>query len=408
MVDRQDDVDQILSGRSAKQSAASKHLSEGNTRDQDQEVLRSSEVNSETSHTAPGTTREEFNDQNGSNIPVSARSDATNGLRHPFLYELLATKEYHPVMLFGSAASGKSTLLVSLFSYTNFSSESPSTCVFNEKFFDTDNSSTNLIKDRASQLFYKDMVAFHKGIIPERTQAAAPIFIPVEVKTRGEAGRGINLAFLESAGEHQQADERTGQARDNEFTKEVSLLYKNYEGALSIILVAPYQLDQSGYEVAENQFNSITLNNMHEADNAIWLSLTNYLALRPEHLRKNDHFRFIITKWDEYTKGPNSDEFLHPPSELVETTLSTKFPMSWRFFQNMPHKNVSFMHYSAGVIVGSALMQPPEKFKGIFDTFPKEIWRWIYFNALAAKSQVSKQKPRSNIIKRMFKRLFAS
>lgn len=321
--------------------------------------------------------------------------------RDATISDLLRKKGYHPVLLFGSAAAGKSTLLVSLLTFANHHKDSPSVCKFNDKFFEIENSSTEAIKKRASRLFFKDSWEFHVGTMPERTQAEAPIFIPVDLTPK--QGDEVSIAFLESAGEHQKADAETGQTRDNAFSHEIESIFRTFQDSLSIVLVAPYSIGQSRHETAEDGLDLADHLEMADADQAIFLALSNYVRMRPKEFQKKDRFLFLLTKWDEHTRGPNSEEFLHPSLELIDQQLARKFPMSWNFFKGIPGiQSRLSMHYSAGVIVNNIRITTPDEFENVFGLFPREIWRWIYENAATAQRQSASFTRRGGLLSRLF------
>ena len=321
--------------------------------------------------------------------------------REATISELLKQKGYHPVLLFGSSASGKSTLLVSLLTFANHHKDSPSVCRFNDQFFEVEDASTEALKKRASQLFFKESWDFHKGAIPERTQAEAPIFIPVDVTPK--QGIALSIAFLESAGEHQKADAETGQTRDNAFAHEIQSIFRTFQGGLSIILVAPYSIGQSRHETTENDLDLADPFEMNNADQALYLSMSNYVRMRPLKFQKDDRFLFLFTKWDEHTRGPNSEEFLQPSQDLLFQQLARKFPRSWNYFKGMPGMNAPLpMAYSAGVIANDIRLTTPDEFDSVFGVFPREVWRWIYENASAAQRQSASRARRGGLFSRLF------
>lgn len=397
MSNLQNEIEKLLGG------AIEVKPTDSNNAAQDKEASPAPVPQSATPWTTSGTAQQSAPYQTSGPV-FNPTAQATAGhLPDARISELLTSKGYHPVLLFGSAAVGKSTLLVSLFTFANFHRDSPSVCRFNDRFFETENISTNEIKARASQLFFKDTVDFQRGAMPERTQAAAPIFVPVDLTPKQQQGGGLSIAFLESAGEHQKADEQTGQVRENSFAEEIRRIFQSFEGPLSIILVAPYQIGQSRYEGETDTVDTADQTEMSNADQALYLSLANYVRVRPERLQKLDNFMFLLTKWDEHTRGPNDEEFLQPQADLVKAKLREKFPMSWNYFYNMPHSNkLRWLHYSAGVITGNIRLTPSDEFERTFGIFPREVWRWIYSNATAAQGLEAAPKPRAGFFKRLF------
>jgi hypothetical protein len=309
---------------------------------------------------------------------VSLDSDFSDVTEQTFtLARSLTEKKYHPVMLFGTAASGKSSMLASLFHYLQNDPRSGAICMLGEWIIPVDTELGGKVADQVSRFFNNSVMKFNAGVALPRNKAnIPPFFIPVILRPNNGKPE-VRLAFLESAGEHYHVKEDTADYFPK-LKNEILDVYQNFRGGLSVLVVAPYTLkDAYGSQTIEEPDDSA----LQEVDQALYGALQSYQSNR--RWFDLDHHMFVLTKWDVYAKGISNPEFTNPPNGLVEKIIKERYRLAWNFFQTMPkHGNSNSMQYSSGLISGVSVVSVPDKLKpSTINKFPRALWNWIYHNA---------------------------
>jgi hypothetical protein len=288
----------------------------------------------------------------------------------------LTEKKYHPVMLFGTAASDKSSMLASLFHYLQNDPRSAAICMLGEWIIPVDTDLGATVADQVSRFFNHSVMKFNSGVALPRNKAdIPPFFIPVILRPNNGKPE-IRLAFLESAGEHYRIKEDTADYFPK-LKNEILDVYQNFRGALSILVVAPYTL-RDAYTAQEIEQPDDS--ELQAVDQALFGALQSYQSNR--RWFDLDHHMFVLTKWDVYAGGISDPEFTNPPVGLVEKIIKERYRLAWNFFQTMPkHGNSNSMQYSSGLISGESVVSVPDKLKPSINKFPRALWNWIYHNA---------------------------
>jgi hypothetical protein len=286
----------------------------------------------------------------------------------------LLSKGYHPVMLFGTRASGKSSLLASLFYYLQSDPESPAIAVLGEWIVPTETAYGQSVADAATRFFNHVVNNFHDGEAAPITQDEVPFYIPVILRPNNGQPE-IKLAFLESKGEWYRI-QRSSKDLFPELRDEVADVYQNYKYGISILLIAPYVIGEAYSEDGESEWAK---SEMRDSDTALFGALQSYQMHRRD--REMDRYLFVLTKWDARTRSIVDKEFTSPPRGLVSHLIAERFPKSWTLFQNMQSAEAESMQYSAGLMSGNARVEIPTHLKPIMSRYPKMLWRWLYSNA---------------------------
>jgi hypothetical protein len=293
---------------------------------------------------------------------------------HVHLSKELADKGYHPVLIFGTRASGKSSLLASLFYYLQSDPASPAIVVKGEWIVPIDTPYGQSVAEAASHFLNHVMNAFHEGKAAPSTRDDYPYYIPVILRPNNGQPE-VKLAILESRGEWY-AIRRDSRDLYPELRDEVSDVYKNYADSISVLLIAPYLIGEAHGDEGPSELAKIE---MRESDAGIFGALQAYQETR--QYRDLDKYLFILTKWDEHAKVITSPEFIKPPRGMVSHLIAERFPRSWTLFQNMQTGEAQSMQYSSGLMRGSERIDIPPHLKPIMNQFPKMLWRWLYTNA---------------------------
>ena len=286
----------------------------------------------------------------------------------------LSDKGYHPVLIFGTRASGKSSLLASLFYYLQSDPASPAIAIRGEWIVPIDTQYGQSVADAASHFLNHVMNAFHEGKAAPSTRDDYPYYIPVILRPNN-GQPVVKLAILESRGEWY-AIRRDSRDLYPELRNEVSDVYKNFADSISVLLIAPYVIGETHGEEGPSE---LAKTEMRESDAGIFGALQAYQETR--QYRDLDKYLFILTKWDEHAKVIISPEFIKPPRGMVSHLIAERFPRSWTLFQNMQTGDAQSMQYSSGLMSGTERIDIPANLKPIMNQFPKMLWRWLYTNA---------------------------
>jgi hypothetical protein len=309
--------------------------------------------------------------------------------QHGNLAEELHKKGYHPIMLFGTRAAGKSSLLASLFYYLQSDPESPAIAVRGEWIIPTETSYGKSVADAATRFLNHVVDDFYNGVAAPMTQDENPFYIPVILRPNNGQPE-VKLAFLESRGEWYKVEKNSNDFYP-ELRAEVSDVYKNFPNGISILLIAPYVIGEAYSDQVSSEW---ARSEMRDSDTALFGALQAYQMAR-EH-RELDKYLFVLTKWDAHTHSIVEKEFINPPRGMVSHLLKERFPKSWTLFQTMQSSEAQSMQYSSGLMSGNARVEIPQHLKPIMNQFPKMLWRWLYSNSTGGAELFHSQFPESN------------
>jgi hypothetical protein len=309
------------------------------------------------------------NDHSAKPMPTPA-----DGRAKVELAKELVHKGYHPILIFGTRASGKTSLLASLFHYLQSDPASPAIIVRGEWIVPIDTTYGATVSEAASRFLGHVLNNFYDGEAAPSTRDEYPFYIPVILRPNNGQPE-VRLAFLESRGEWYDINKNS---RDlfPQLREEVSDVYQNFPNGISILLVAPYVIGEAYAEGLPNENN---VKEMRDSDTALFGALQSYQMSR-QH-RDLDRYLFILTKWDAHTRSIIDKDFINPPRGMVSYLISERFPKSWTLFQNMQSGEAQSMQYSSGLMSGNARAEVPEHLRPNMYKFPQMLWRWLYANA---------------------------
>ncbi len=303
--------------------------------------------------------------QGGSSQP-SARRES---LRSASLAERLRASGRHPVILFGTSTSGKSTLLVSLFHCLNHNSDIG--LQLGAPILDPASSDGKVMHEKAIELFERRVAAFDEGEVLESTQLEQPFFVPVDVQPR-DASQPVRFAFLEARGEWFDPSQEERGSIYRGLKEEIVEILEHFSESISMLYVAPYS-------VAE-----VNIVGTRASDTGLTGAIHAYRTHR-EAIAQDFHL-FLLTKWDQHAVPlADSPEFSRVRAKEVDRIITERYPKAWRAYQAMPLGGRIvrrfFMQYTAGHIRGGMVREPPERHRRTFDRYNHTIWNWLYGNA---------------------------
>ena len=292
---------------------------------------------------------------------------------------------YHPVIIFGSANSGKSTLLCSLFSYLRNN--------LNEVgiYFGDSLTSDALSEKAVVSSFFKNVEEFVEGRVPVATKTKRPFFIPIEIKPKNLPV--MRFAFMESNGEWYHHDKDT-ERYFPELKDEINSILMCYQKGASFIHLAPFA--QTNASVSNRDNLDKDKKDIADANKALVGVFDAYENSRK--FKGNDAHMFLITKWD--ASGNNEIEEILKCAEPndVKTVAETTYERGFAAFNKLTlgESQKSYMQYSSGIMHGTAhgtaiSMATTPELKSILNRYPKIMWNWLYGNATGNDPEIDKR-----------------
>lgn len=296
------------------------------------------------------------------------------------LADRMNSQNIHPVLVFGTRYSGKSTLLASLLAYIKREARAATQMDIGDWLVPTNTDIGRNLYDDAQNFYHHTVQAFLDCAPPPPTRAMDPYFIPVVLTPRNPSLPPIKLAFLESKGEWFHATNLPD--RFQQFRTEIEEVLMQVTSGLSVIHVAPYSSREAGAGYGTDDETTMLA---RVEDPGLHGAITMYSRLRRTCLDRDRHL-YLLTKWDVHTRlGVQDKEFMAPDVERMRRLLETKFPQSWTAFQNLllgdPPGRRLFMQYSAGLIDNNLVRHVADRDRPALDRYPRTLWNWLYGNA---------------------------
>jgi hypothetical protein len=305
------------------------------------------------------------------------------------LAQAMQDGSYHPVILFGTAASGKTSLLLSLFSTLIAEPRLEAGLVLCEPLLGARNATGRQIHDQARHTFEVKTQAFLERTKIPRTNIDLPFFIPVELRPAGEK-LAARFAFMESNGEFYRPERESLQALGGtnflykDLQEEIDEFIATFEGPITFLYLAPYTQG----EVYADPDVQADLEQLKSASQAIQGVLAAYDRIRTGD-RQRDYHLMLVTKWDahaarsaDHTVGVAEDR------EALDRFAALRYPQALSALQaiKVPPSQRALNAYCAGIIDERGLRPRSTNDQHLDDvqSYPVRLWQRLYGNALAA------------------------
>ncbi|MCW3838463.1 hypothetical protein ACFQ1E_20695 [Sphingomonas canadensis] len=305
---------------------------------------------------------------------VDPRAAATRASKASSFAEQITSSGRHPVILFGTGESGKSTLLISLINCLA-QNDRRINISLGARIFSQSDTIAEQYYQQAIMFYERYTRDFAEGTQLPATLVEKPYFIPIDV--RPPDGPEVKLAFLEGRGDWIRPLDGDSGPVFQDLKPEIIDLLTHYSSNASVIYVAPYTIGEG----------------TRESDTGLCGAIVKYQYHR--NLPERDCHLFTLAKWDTFAEPLKDDpKFASVEDVEVAEILMQRYPTSWARFKNLPIDPDSgrryFMQYASGHIVGGIVRDPPEKHRSTFDRYPRTMWNWIYANALEAGQGASR------------------
>lgn len=296
------------------------------------------------------------------------------------LGESLSRSGRHPILVFGSAYSGKSMLIMSIIQALQTARTVH--VALGEPVFDLADPRCDEMHRRAKDLYDRGAYTTAGGEPLKATQGE-PFFIPIDIKPRNSRLEPVKLAFLDGRGEAYEPNHDGAADLYKPLGDDIRELLQTFPDGISMVYVAPYSIS-AGHE-----------RDTHDSNFGLLGALREYQELRKR--RRNDFHLFLLTKWDQRAPALGDNElFAQVDPSDVDAVLSDRYAHSWGEFQGLPlegpaNDRRTFMQYCSGYFVGGKPRMPPSALADDYRRYPKLLINWLYGNARRYKIQIDKR-----------------
>lgn len=279
----------------------------------------------------------------------------------------------HPVLIFGSKGSGKTSLLASLFKYMQDQPDAGASIELAEDLYPEDER-WNDMRSWGRDIFHRKMRRFMEdGEAPPTTQEHQPFFIPVRLTL--SSGQTVCFAFLEGKGEWYQPDE-TAEVPFKKFRGLIDGALQAFTNPTTVLYIAPF--------VTGSDDEPDDAPHLRNSDLGLQAVLSEYIKTRRGFVHLDQHM-FVVTKWDVYCQTVGSMSFDDPSEEELTAVLERRYRRAWTKFQvvNMSGdvQNRSYSAYCAGLMSGRAVAATAEEDADRVAYYPRKLWNFVYQNA---------------------------
>ncbi len=237
----------------------------------------------------------------------------------------LAAQDRHPVLIFGVANSGKTTLLASLFNLMR--DHARFDIRLGEAILDPRLKQEYDYVNEYSQKFFEwglDDFAI-EGVLLPRNHDEWPFFLSIDVSfTQGtsQMRKVLKFAFLEGPGENYAPNTERDGPRFKVLLPQVSDIIKQYHDPISVIYLAPFSIGRDSRTIDTN-----------ESDTGLRGVMTRFHDQRSEADRNNDYHLLLLNKWDMIPDRRTGDlGDAHPDADVVMNHFSARYNSAWTKF----------------------------------------------------------------------------
>jgi GTPase SAR1 family protein len=314
----------------------------------------------------------------------------------------MAEEGFHPVLIFGAPASGKTAFLLSLIKYMFVGSASDSQIRLSLEYFPNESLSIRRdlieqdkerwfeVKKYANILFNKHATDFlQSNQIASATDVSYPFFIPIEITPKKEGLKPLKIAFLEGKGEwYSPKFDDESRSPHQTFRPEILAFLEHYPGSITSVFVAPYAVES--YESNIDGESSASAPKIRERDFALYGLIDQFEKFRSNQIG-SDNYLYLMTKWDIRCGSISNPDFIYNDIAILKGEIQAKFPMSFNRFQNIKeisldnrgNKHISkktVSAYCAGIMRASVISLPTESRVRV-DHFSRKLWNYFYLNS---------------------------
>jgi hypothetical protein len=275
----------------------------------------------------------------------------------------------HPVLIFGTSESGKSTMLLSLLSYGQQCAEIAAH-VCEKPILPQEHPDAKKNHSEANAFFIEEVRKFQTGNLTYLTQREDPLFIPIEIKPEHEE-KSIRFAFLEGDGEWytmQPVEDKNNFQPIPELKKPIAQILNSYPAGLSMIFVVP-TFEVNPQKRIETSRQSIS-------------NLLTKIGSKRADMSPADNHLLLLSMWDgRHPPGSSNGHFYGATSDVALDALGGGSSGVWAAFTRLTGEGGKAMMPFSAAWINNKVVIDNEHHKPIFDRFNRTLWNWLYGNA---------------------------
>lgn len=296
---------------------------------------------------------------------------------------------YHPVVLFGTNFSGKTSLLLSLFGALIAEPKLEAGLALCDPILGTGSGIGRILHEDAQHTFDVKTQAFLEGERILKTAVALPFFVPVEFRPLGKPA--VKFAFLESNGEwYRPLRDRSTPLNDVKklypgLRKETEEFISTYQGPITFLYLIPY----TQADVYSDKDNPLDADEIRSASLAITGVIRSYDKIRATH-RDEDFHLMLVTKWDAHSaRDADRAQGIAEDRPALLEFCNQRYAQALSAFQGLDidAEHRSLNSYCSGIMgaQGRLHLRPDEDVSSVVLAYPVKLWRRLYWNALTAE-----------------------
>jgi hypothetical protein len=291
----------------------------------------------------------------------------------------MEAKGYQPVVLFGNAYSGKTSLLLSLLACVKTESELGAGVFLGEPLLARDTAYGRFQAEQSEAFFGRKVQDFIEGTASPKTAIDLPFFVPVNL--RPASAPPVTFAFMESNGEWYRPD-RSGDRLHPKLRGQIEDFIASYQGGIIFVHLLPYT------QQAVRSANADTANDaaeVRDAALAVEGAVRAYERVRVD--KKADTHLMLVTKWDAHAPATDRQEVLEDDDPAaVEAYARDRYAKVVGTVRGMGLSpgQVLLNGYCAGLINerGVVGLKRDGELREAVLRYPKSLWRFLYRRAL--------------------------
>lgn len=288
----------------------------------------------------------------------------------------------HPIILFGSYSSGKTSLLLSLLATIKTEPSLRTGLRLGDPLVDISSGIGQKQYEMAEETFGQKTQQFIEGVKPKATALKRPFFIPLDFLPFDKAE--AKFALMESNGEWYMPD-RNSAKLFRPLQKHIEDFIGHYQGAITFIHVLPFTQNANSNLSTTEKVNDATA--IQDASLAISGALQAYERIRID--KAHDRHLLLVTKWDARERAGLSKEIsLTSTFEDVSEFAEENYSQAFAAFQGMALREDQkyIAGYCSGLMndAGVLVLKRSNDLRLDVLNYPVNLWKWLYGNALAA------------------------
>jgi hypothetical protein len=310
-------------------------------------------------------------------------SDQTRNLGYD-LAMAMADQGFHPVVLFGTNSSGKTSLLLSLITALKTRPRLRTGIALSAPILSSKHGLSAFQHRQAKDFVDRKVLAFKNGEKIPKTNVKLPFFIPLEITPHEKPP--VRLAFMEGNGEwYSPRRDDADQELFPEFRPELENFVSSFPGPITFLYMAP----RTQLVVYKEQDPAHDTDEIQSADLAIVGVCRAYNACRTNS-RDADKHMMLVTKWDAHSvrAADRAEELEEDLSQVIEFA-ENHYPESIAALRDIGRASGQFTinAYCAGLITDKGLrrLPPNDSVAQIIDSYHDRLWNALYKRALMSQ-----------------------